>query len=117
VGEVAGLRNTLWADWRDEVNGMGEGPFQPRVLFAVGVVSASSSSQRAYISPSTVSMVLCTILRAVLWPTHRSFEFNSTLCFFASPTVYAPSRVPQPSPNVIAFIFIEGIHPIREILQ
>ena len=48
------------------------------------------------------------------YPTQRSLECSRILLLLA----YAPSRIPEPLPDIFIFIFfILGIHPIGEILQ
>ena len=48
------------------------------------------------------------------YPTQRSLECSRILLLLA----YAPSRIPEPLPDIIIIIFfILGIHPIGEILQ
>ena len=48
------------------------------------------------------------------YPTQRSLECSRIIILLA----YAPSRIPEPPPDITFFIFfILGIHPIGEILQ
>ena len=79
--------------------------------FLVLVVLGASVHQPFYCS----ALALHTILCAMPYPTQCSLECSVIIIILA----YAPSRIPEPPPDIVffVFIFVRGIHPIGEILQ
>jgi hypothetical protein len=104
VGEMVGeRRRTLEGD-------VGEG-FPASSIVREDSFPRGSSSERAYINPSRLSILSCVRCR-----TRPNAALNAAAS--SSLLAYAPSRLPEPPPDIIflTFFFVRGIHPIGEIL-
>lgn len=89
---------------------------QPRASFAVGYYprtrcprSERTSVHRPFHRPV---LAFHTILRAMPYPTQPSPVCSRLIIVLVHPTaVHTPSRIPEPPPNTVFFVFIEEFIP------